>query len=112
VFTTKNSVAEENQVGQSSSHAEKLVRLFQMIENRRHEGLTCPKCGDVGITVSYTKSSEERYGIWLECRECGNVEHADRNGRPPGFEEGLIDERFQKLDDEAWPQADKLEENP
>jgi hypothetical protein len=103
-----NSDTVEYQVKADGDYARKVVRLLEMIEKGRHEGLTCPKCAYVGLTVSYTRSGEERYGIWLECPECGNIEHADRQGRPAGFEEGLIDHRFQKLDDEAWSQADRL----
>lgn len=98
-------------MGGKKEYIQEVTDLFKMVECGQQEELRCPKCRFVGLKVSYTRNRQERYGIWLECPRCGNVEHADRKGRPSGFDERLIDKRYQKLDDEAWYQADKQEKD-
>ena len=65
--------------------------------------LLCPKCNTTNSEAYFTKhKQQERYGIWFECKNCGNVEHISCREKPDGYALNRFSEKFQKLDERAW----------
>jgi len=85
----------------------KVIELFKLI-SEGVENIKCPNCGSENARIFYTKSRKDRYGIWVRCEDCKNIEHADTKISPVGFDEKKINKRFQDMDDHAWRKADEL----
>ncbi len=82
-------------------YARRLIDALGRI-NAGETRVTCPKCGRGNIRFSYTHFGDNWYGTWLECDTCDMVEAAHGQGRPPRFQEDLINPKFQRLDEKVW----------
>ena len=68
-----------------------------------YTNLQCPNCNNRSLEVFFTKHTHlERYGIWFECFECGNVEHISCREKPKGYSANRISIKYQNSDESAW----------
>jgi hypothetical protein len=86
----------------------RILETLLSIANGQLNGLKCPRCGTTNFKYFFTKSDEDRYGVWLECNECEENSHADFIGKPKGFDPNLLNEYYQDLDDLAKRDTEKL----
>ena len=73
-----------------------------------YSDLLCPECGKKKTETYFSKHKiEELYGVWFECKNCGNVEHISFGKKPDGFSFERISEKYQALDERAWGSSGK-----
>jgi len=88
-------------------NSERLIKInlenAQKVAQGIYSELFCPKCEKKSIEVFFSEHNfKKRYGIWFECKSCGNVEHISCKSKPEGFTPLRLSEKFQKLDENAW----------
>ena len=67
--------------------------------------LLCPYCGRPTLLFSFTRVVPERYGLFIECLECGQRAHFHLPSRPKNFSASLVLPRYQHLEDYAYKLA-------
>ncbi len=79
------------------------LKNAQAVAEFRYNALYCPKCrSNTSKAYFSVDDHEERYGIWFECGDCGNVEHISCGRKPEGFSAERVSRKFQDLDERAW----------
>jgi len=62
----------------------------------------CPICGKSKIIFSFTKiPSSQRFGLFIECRNCGYRQHYGLLSKPKNFREDLVIEEYQELENQV-----------
>lgn len=68
-----------------------------------YSNLLCPECRQKKAEVYFSKhKSEDLFGVWFECINCGNVEHISCGKSPDGFTSKRLSKKYQTLDEQAW----------
>lgn len=79
------------------------LKNAQLVAKGIYINLHCPKCNEQSSEAYFTRhKQEEKYGIWFECQNCGNVEHISCRGKPEGYDPNRISKKFQDIDERAW----------
>lgn len=72
-----------------------------------YRNLHCSNCNNLTSEAFFTKHiKKEKYGIWFECKNCGNVDHISCREKPEGYSEDRISKIYQNLDECAWKAED------
>jgi hypothetical protein len=88
---------------------EKLKKMNELafaITHGTPSDLMCPFCETPHIIFSFTRNKPPRYGLFIECRNCGRRQHFSLGEKPPNFRDDLVLDEYQHLEDEAMRIAD------
>lgn len=95
------------------SEPEKLKRMTQVAiaithgDPKKWSDLLCPNCDTPNLVFSFTKKrsftgkKEPRYGLFIVCKNCKYSAHFSLVRKPPNFREELVQEEFQRREEEA-----------
>jgi len=67
----------------------------------RLDHLVCPECNAQMVSVSFTRSGNDRYCTYFDCSACGNVACTSHAEEPEYFDSSRIDPRHQEFEDRA-----------
>jgi transcription elongation factor Elf1 len=69
--------------------------------------LTCPYCNNFQLTFSFTRSKAPWFGLFIECKNCGQREHFILSTKPRNFDEKYVIPEYQYLEDQMVKFADQ-----
>ena len=62
--------------------------------------LQCPYCENSQLIFSFTRSKPPMYGLFIDCKNCGNRQHFSLSSQPPNFREEFVLPKYQGLEDQ------------
>src|SRR5437667_2793064 len=63
------------------------IALLRAAAEGKLNGLPCPRCAQLCVSVWFTHPAEELYRTWFVCAACGFEMRAQNSGRPPYYSE-------------------------
>jgi hypothetical protein len=66
------------------SDLKKRTALLEAANAGQLDGLACPECANAGVSVWFTRRSENDYWTWFLCDRC-NFEMRAQGSRPPHY---------------------------
>ena len=79
------------------------LKNAQFVAESQYTALICPNCKRNTNEAFFSADDERnRFGIWFECSDCGNVEHISCGRKPDGFNYDRLSPKFQEMDERAW----------
>ncbi len=95
------------------SEPQKAERMTQVAiaithgDPKKWADLICPNCDTRNLVFSFTMKrpfkvkKPPRYGLFIVCKNCRQWAHFSLGEKPPNFREELVQEEFQRREDEA-----------